>query len=79
MSPEVYMCYLISVRHGSFKNLTLRWKREFKTYEDAVAFQNVKRGMQEIRKTKGTNNWNNFNVEQLLNFITEYLYWENNE
>ena len=78
MNPEVYMCYLINVRHGNFKNLVVRWNREFKTYEDAVMFQTVKRGMQEIIKNKSDNNWGNFNVEQLLNFINNHLYWESN-
>jgi endonuclease IV len=79
MSPEVYMCYLISVKRGDFRQLTRVWKSEFRTYETAVHFNGMKNRMKDIRKKHRTSEWSNFNVEKLLDFISEHLYWGKDE
>jgi hypothetical protein len=79
MNPEVYMCYLINVRRGNFKKLVISWNKEFKMYKDIATFQMVKKGMREIRKNKPDSDWSNFNIEQLLDFINNYLYWKSDE
>jgi hypothetical protein len=79
MSPEVYMCYLISVRHGDFKQLIRRWNSEFKTYDDEAKFRAWKNKMVTLRRTHKSDSWSNFNVERLFNFVREHLYWGEDE
>ena len=76
MSPEVYMCYLINVRHGDFRRLAHEWSSEF---ESKVNFRAWKNKMTNIRRTHKSSDWANFNISLLFNFINEHLHWEKDE
>lgn len=73
MSPEVYMCYLINVRHGDFKRLIDEWNGEFKTHNELSA-RSWKNKMMNIRRTHKSSDWSSFNVSLLFDFINNHLY-----
>jgi hypothetical protein len=76
MSPEVYMCYIISTKSENFKQLIRRWNSEFGGYSDKSGFRVWKNKMITIRRKHKTNDWSNFNVRKLFDFINEHIYWE---
>lgn len=75
MIPEVYMCYLINVKHGNFKRLVRQWNNELKTYDNTIKFRTMKNKVQEVRKKQDTKDWSNFSVERLLSFINSHIYF----
>lgn len=70
MSPKVYMCYLIYAKYGNFDRLVNKWNYEL--YKNTIKLEAITRKMKETRKYK-SNNWDNFDIEQLFNFIKQML------
>lgn len=78
MNPSVYMCYMLYTNYD-FKELVLKWNKEFKTYQDSLVFRKITEDMKKFRKkhwnSPRARGWSNFDTRHLVNFIKEHLYW----
>lgn len=73
MSPEIYMCYIISTKK-EFKDVVRIWRSEFKAYYQARDVTMIGTTINDIRRIKKSD-WNNFDLQKLLKFMDKHLRW----